>query len=255
MNKIGIYIPLCVLFLFSGCMIKEKEIVQVPEHDKLPEKLSCSLSPKKNHYLPFERVKLELSFKEQGTFKKEYGTPWYKINLTPLSTINDKQTYKVDWKNIHKNGYGPKNKQGIRWFFTRNWSGIIPQQEGEYKVKFVIATPTDYWQTEQMSVRIHIPREEIVPYNQLMNDRIDRFFQNRYSVRIRDTHHSMTPECPKERMPYEAIMKFISDYPYSAFTKFIISQAKRTSRYIRSAKVDYFKEDMDKIDEIIKHMR
>lgn len=253
MNRIIIYLSLFALFLFSGCINNKIEIVQIDRNQKLPEILTFSIFPTKTYYLPFEKVNLELSFKEEGTFQKEYSTPYYKINLTPLSTINDKQNYKIDWKNIHKNGYRSKNKEGIRWFLTRNWSGIIPQKEGEYKITFVISTPNDYWETEQISVRIHIPREEILPYNQLMNDQIDKFFQNRYSVRIRNKNHSMTSECPKERMPYEAIIKFISEYPYSAFTKFIILQAKETKRHVKSAKVDYFKDDMDKIDKIIKH--
>ena len=255
MNKIIIYLSLFTLFLFSGCTINKTDIVQIDKNKKLPETLTFSIFPAKKYYLPFEKVKLELLFRNEGTFEKEYNIPYYKINLTPLSTVNYKETYKVDWKNIHKNGFGSKNRKGIRWFLTRNWSGIITQREGVYKIKFVISTPEDYWETEQISIRIHIPKEEIIPYNQIVSGQVDKFFRYRYSVRIKNKKHSMTHECPKERMPYETIMKFISEYPYSAFTDFIILQAKETRRYIKSAKVDYFKDDMDLIEQIIKHTK
>ena len=252
MNKIVICLTIVIPLIFFGCTGKQTKINQPYKINELPENLLFSISPKKKQYVPFEKVKIELSFKDEGTFEKNYNILWYKINLTPLSTINSEESYKVDWKNIHKNGYGPKNRKGVRWFLTRNWSGIIPPKEGVYKIKFIISAPPYYWKTKPINVNIHIPKEESVPYNHLMREQINFFFKKPYSVRIKNINHSMTSKCPKDRMPYEAIMKFIAEYPYSVFTKFILLQAKETERYVKAAKVDYFKDDMKNIERIIK---
>jgi len=223
-----------------------------PSLQPLPEQLNCRLSPKKKAYLPFEEVDVCLVLGNNRVWKEEFSLPYHEFQLSALSKIDGKENRQVDWQHIEQNGYG--GQRGIsstRWFLTRQWSGIIPQKAGEYRIAFVIASPEHYWQVKEMTVRIAVPLDEAEPYQRLMERHLDSYFARTYAARVNNAYPSMAAQVPKERLPYEEILLFMKDYPYSAFTKFFVKQAEKTRHFLTGLKVDYVKEDMAFIDEIL----
>lgn len=250
-------LPFLIILIFEGCNKNVDVVSSIPINkiSKLPQNMEFYITPNKNFYLPYQRVVLNLRVKNKGSFEKNINInekDISQIKLTPLSKSNSKYTYHVNWKEIHWNAHGHKgDTRRITWYLPNNWAGIISQKQHKNTIQFNIASPVGYWNTEKFTIQIHIPLEEAGPYNELLSSGCYKFFEHEYSARMYRKNWSTYPQCPKEKLSYNNLKVFIKKYPYSAFTKFLIYNLKKTKRILKNEHTKYDTEDMKQIEQII----
>lgn len=250
-----IFLLLFIIFFISGCIKDSAGPIKLNKSSKLPENVVFYITPKKEFYLPYQRVTLHLKVKNKGSFEKNFKIDEKDsslIKLTPLSKSNFDYTYHVNWDLIHSNRHGhPGNINRVTWYLPNNWAGIIPQTNGNNTVQFNISTPVGYWDTGEFTINIHVPKEEIIPYNDLLNSGCYRFFEHEYSARMYNKNWNIYPLCPKDKLPYDKLKEFIEKYPYSAFTKPLLTKLKKTKRIVKSEHTKYDIKDMEQVEKIL----
>ena len=187
MKPLYLLIQLLIIAAFSGCTPKNAPTIPPNTISKIPPQFEFYITPTKKYYLPYERVSLNLRVKNKGAFEQLLNIKENRISeiqITPLTTSNDQETYHVDWKNVHRNGHGPREKTNrIRWDLTNNWSGLISQTTQKNSVQFIIKTPVGYWVTDEFTINIHLPLEEQEPHRELMSSGCNLFFEFEYAAR------------------------------------------------------------------------
>jgi hypothetical protein len=245
-----------VATLFSGCVNHKPKTVVLESADMLPETLDFYITPKKNYFRPYDKVKLNLKPKGDGTFQNTLrikSSQMSRIHLTPLSQVNGEYTYHVDWRNIHNNHHGGSGKTTrITWYLQNNWNGILPQSPGNYTIEFNISSPLGYWHTKTVPIKIHIPTEDVIPYNELVSGDCYLFFEYEYSARMYNTNRTSYDLCPPIRLPYEQMKDFVKKYPYTYFIKMLKTKLKRTKRILVNDYTQYDIEDIIQVEELLK---
>jgi hypothetical protein len=244
-----------VCFFLPGCTNQAAQSPTLPNVSELPEKAEFYIIPKQDYYRPYNRVKLNLGVKDRGTFQKDLHIKSKEISwvkLTPLTTTDSEYTYHVNWTGIHRNSHGQSGRTTrITWYLPNNWAGIVPQVPGEYRVQFNISTPAGYWQTEEFLFKIHVPAEEMPPYNDLLASQCNLFLEYEYVVRIYQKNWSSYDDCPRIQLPYEELEEFVKKYPYSSFTRSFLSKLQKTRRVLKNPSTDYDVGDMDALERIL----
>ena len=247
---------LAMLQLFTGCAELSNTKNKNVKIEDLPSDIDFIIHPIRRRYKPYERVKINLMLNNNNTFQGKFNfsdDDIRNIYITELSTVNDEYTYNVDWKNIHYNIHGFKDKTTrITWYLDDDWNKIIPQKPGEYFLQFIIATPNSYWKTKKIPIKIYLSFEDSIPFNELEENDLLIFFEYRYLSRMYNENWSTYDSCPKKRLPYERMQEYILKYPHYYLTRTLKQKLKITKDILKNKNTQYDLEDMHQVDMLLK---